>query len=104
RRPAVVAFELLLVVLCNYMAFWLRFDGDIPSQYLVTFLRTFLIVVAVRAIIFVPFRLYEGLWRYTSLWDLRNIVAAVALSSSALYVIIDGLIATPDLRYPRSIF
>ena len=53
-----------------------------------------------RILAFIPFRLFEGLWRYTSIWDLRNIVAAVALSSAAYQVVVTQLFG---LSYPRSI-
>ena len=40
----------------------------------------------IRMISFVPFRLFEGLWKYTSLWDLRNIVVSIAVSTAAMAV------------------
>src|SRR5439155_647999 len=52
--------------------------------------------------LFVPFRLYEGFWRYTSIWDLRNMVIGVATSTAIFYLIVHhafGLTA-----YSRSIF
>ncbi|HZY60279.1 MAG TPA: nucleoside-diphosphate sugar epimerase/dehydratase, partial [Candidatus Binataceae bacterium] len=43
-------------------------------------------ICGIQALSFVPFRLYEGLWRYTSLWDLRNIVFAVCFSQPLVYL------------------
>src|SRR3989442_238247 len=101
RRPIVVVFELALVVISNYLAFWLRFDGDIPSEYLALFKQMLPIVLITRAVVFIPFRLYQGLWRYTSLWDLRNIATAVLSSTAGIYIIVN---LKPGLHFPRSIF
>src|SRR5437870_536139 len=103
RRPVIVLFELALVLLSNYFAFWLRFDGDIPPYYFALFKETVLLVLLTRALVFIPFRLYEGLWRYTSLWDLRNIIAAVLSSSTIIYGVILSSVGITGARYPRSI-
>ncbi len=102
RRPIVVALDIGLIVLSNYLAFWLRFDGVIPSAEHSRFLQTISWVVAIRATTFFLFRLNEGLWRYISIWDLQNIMRGVLISTIACYGVIHWGLAMPD--YPRSIF
>ena len=102
RRPIVVALHMVLVVATNYWAFWLRFDGDIPAEMSALFVHYLVPLVAIRGVTFVPLRLYEGLWRYTSISDLRNILAGVAGSSVALFVAIHVVLG--DTSYPRSVF
>jgi FlaA1/EpsC-like NDP-sugar epimerase len=86
RRVLVAAVQVPLVVVSNYLAFWLRFEGAIPPLALRYFADTIVLLVAIRALMFVPFRLYSGLWQYTGALELFAIVAAVA-SSSALFTI-----------------
>ncbi len=98
RRTVSVVAHLGLTVVSTYVAFWLRFDGEIPEEYLLALETTLPTVVAVRALTFVPFRLYEGLWRYTSIYDLRNIISGVVLSSVIVFALTDtglGLIRSP---------
>jgi len=102
RRPLVVSIHLALVALTNYLAFWLRFDGAVAPPEMETFWRFLAPLLAIRATAFVPFRLYEGLWRYTSIWDLRNIVTAVVLSSFAFFTLVYGGLGVRV--YPRSIY
>jgi FlaA1/EpsC-like NDP-sugar epimerase len=59
-------------------------------------------LVLIRAITFAPLRLYEGLWRYTGVWDLRNIIVAVGISTVLFYTIVHWGVGSLD--YPRSVF
>ncbi len=102
RRPWIVVFHLALAVLTNYAAFWLRFDGAIPTDEFDLFARMLPWLIVIRGLTFLPWRLYEGLWRYTGVWDLRNIIGGVLVSSVVFYGVVHwgyGL-----TKYPRSVF
>ncbi len=86
RLPFVVVIHAVLVVVASYLACWLRFDGAIPEDILVNYLETLPWVLAIRGLVFIPFGLYGGLWRYTSIWDLSRIVGAVLTGSVVIYV------------------
>ena len=101
RELAMVA-QLLMVVAANAAAFVLRFDGWPPPWAVETFWIGLPWLVAVRALTFVPFRMHEGLWRYTSLYDLRALIGGVATSTLIFYALIQSPFG-PSV-YPRSVF
>lgn len=102
RRALIVMLDLGLIILANYLAFWLRFDGAIPVEEIERFVRMLPWLVAIRGVAFAVFRLNEGLWRYTSIWDLQNIVAGVLTGTVAFYGVVHWGMGMAD--YPRSIF
>jgi len=102
RRAVVVAIQLALIVAANYAAFLLRFDGHIPAAELERFRAALPWLVAIRSITFVPFRLYEGLWKYTGVSDVCNIVAGVAVSAVIAFVVLTTS-QTVMVGYGRSI-
>ena len=102
RRVLVIAVQLGLVVVSNQLAFLLRFDGHIPRSAVIPHLQMLPWLVAIRAFAFFPFHLYEGLWRYSSFYDLRNIVFGVATSSLAFAAVTSSPWGASG--YPRSIY
>ncbi len=102
RHIPIIAIQLCLVILSNYIAFWLRFDGQVPPREGMLWLDTLPWLVLVRGLVFVPCRLYTGLWRYSGLWDLRNIILGVSLSTIGFYLLLRHGLAIDS--YPRSIF
>jgi FlaA1/EpsC-like NDP-sugar epimerase len=102
RRPLIVAFHIALIVLANYLAFWIRFDGAIPKEQLALMIEMLPWLVLIRGLIFVPLQLYKGMWRYTGIWDLRNVIIGVIGSTIVFYVVVHWGYGLKD--YPRSIF
>jgi FlaA1/EpsC-like NDP-sugar epimerase len=88
RRPLVVVFYLALIVLANYLAFWLRFEGVIPNVQMALWRQMLPWLMIIRGLMLVPFRLYEGLWRYTGIWELCHIVAGVLSSTLAFSILV----------------
>ena len=101
HRVLVVCLHLTMIVAASYVAFSLRFDGSIPSNYQQLWWQTLPWLILVQAMTFLPFRLYEGLWRYTSIWDLRNILFGVVTGSGLFYFLVAW--RSSGVGYPRSI-
>jgi len=97
-----VVFHAVLIVVSNLAAFWLRFDGNTPTDHWQHAVQLLPYLLATRVLTFVPFRLFEGLWRYSSLWDLRNIILGVFASTMLFYPL--AAILANDPSYPRSIY
>jgi FlaA1/EpsC-like NDP-sugar epimerase len=102
RRLISVAVHAALILVAHLGAFWLRFDAHVPPQYWHLALAMLPWVLMIRVAVFLPLRLFEGLWKYSGLWDLRNIIIGVALSTAAFYVLAERV--APDPFYPRSIY
>jgi FlaA1/EpsC-like NDP-sugar epimerase/lipopolysaccharide/colanic/teichoic acid biosynthesis glycosyltransferase len=102
RRPIIVAIDLALIVLAYYLAFWLRFDGQIPSDETQLFLSTLPWLVLIRAIAFMVFRLNEGLWRYMSIWDLKKILGGVLNGTIVFFSLVNWGFGFSG--FPRSIY
>ena len=86
RHELAIVLQVLLVVVSNRIAFQLRFDGDVPAWALVAFWQMLPWLVAIRALTFFPLGLYEGLWRYSSFYDLQSLAGAVTASSLLFYL------------------
>ena len=82
RRPVVIGLQLAVAAASHYAALLLRFDGAIPHDATVALTTLLPILIVLRGLALVAFRLYEGLWRYTSIRDVLHIAAAIALRRS----------------------
>jgi len=102
RRPMIVALDVALIIAANYLAFVLRFDGNLPPEEFERFQQTVLSLVVIRAVVFTIFRLHEGLWKYTSIWDLQNILGGVLTSTMVFYSWVYWALEMDN--YPRSIY
>ena len=102
RRTLMVLVHLGLIVVANQVAFALRFDGDTPAWASRIQLQALPLLLATRAVLFAWFGTYRCVWRYAGVWDLRNLVASVGLSTLVFYLL-TLVLATGDSVYPRSV-
>lgn len=102
RRFIIVGVHLAMIAVSNYLAFVVRFDGVIPDQEMALFITMLPWLIGVRGLMFVPFQLYRGLWRYTGIWDLRNVIMGVAASTVVFYILVHWVFRANT--YPLSIF
>ncbi len=82
------------------VAYWLRFNFEIPASYTELAMETAPWVVAIHAATFVSLGLYRGIWRFASLPDLRRIIVAVLIAAFATPAVMLILQLAP----PRSVF
>ena len=83
RRALAFIHDLLAAALAWVLAYLLRFNFDIPPEFLEALAANLWIVVLLQAGIFYAFGLYRGVWRFASLPDLRRIVLAVGTCALA---------------------
>lgn len=77
----VLAIDVFLVAFAWYFANLLRFNFDIPLDSMAAITRLVPIILGTKMVIFYLFDLYKGMWRYTSMVDLLNIIKASGISS-----------------------
>jgi FlaA1/EpsC-like NDP-sugar epimerase len=94
--------DVLLLAAALYDAFLIRFEFNIPPYYFDLFLRMLPYVIVTKIACLYFFDLYRGMWRYTSISDLLNIIKA-ALTSSLLITIFIAF-KMRFIGYPRSVF
>jgi FlaA1/EpsC-like NDP-sugar epimerase len=95
-------FDSCLVTASYLVSYLLRFEGKIPYQEWVNLKSIIPYLLIFKLIIFYFFGLYRGMWRYTSLFDLFNVLKATATSSA--FIILAILFIYRFQGYPRSIF
>ena len=77
RTLAALLHDLLAVAVAWLSAFWLRFNFDVPAEFLAGAWQSLFWVVPLFGGLFFAFGLYKGVWRFASLSDMRHILAAV---------------------------
>jgi FlaA1/EpsC-like NDP-sugar epimerase len=97
-----VVMDAVLVMASYYLAYFLRFEGLIPSGEWQGVQSSISYILPFKLLIFITFGLYRGMWRYTGLVDLFNVLKATAISSGGIILFI--LFVNRFQGYPRSIF
>ncbi len=101
RSLLVILHDICSAMAAWMLAYWLRFNFDVPPAYWAGMLATLPFVVVVQAASFHLFGLYRGIWRFASLPDLKRIIFAIALAAVLVPVVI--ALANRMASVPRSI-
>lgn len=101
RSMLAFSHDVLAAGLAWWFAFFLRFNFDIPQEYMVLLQSTLWIVIALYGFSFVLFSLYRGTWRFASLPELKRILLTVIITSIAVTAFLFML--RLEAAVPRSI-
>jgi len=84
RRVVACAHDMAALVLCWFVAYWLRFNLDVPADFLHGAMLSVPLLIALHTPVYWLMGLYRGIWRYASVMDLRRIILAVGLAAVGL--------------------
>jgi len=102
RSSLAFAHDLAAVCVAWGAAFLLRFNFEVPPDFLPVLYLTIGWVVLIHAATFLSFRLYRGIWRYASIHDLKQLLIAVGIA--ALAVPTAMVLIHPHFLVPRSVY
>jgi FlaA1/EpsC-like NDP-sugar epimerase len=101
RNILIFLHDLIMVALAWLGAYWLRFNLDIPAEFTFSMWSALGIVVPVQGAVFYAFGLYQGLWRFASVSDLKRILLACGVAGLATPA---ALVMAQHAVVPRSVF
>src|SRR3972149_2531392 len=101
KKTAIIIHDFIMTVIAWQVSWWLRFNLDIPDNYLEISLYTLPMILLVQGLVFWRFSLYRGLWRFSSLPDLWNIFRAAVFGALCITLVLFISIRLEDI--PRSI-
>lgn len=101
RKILLLLIDIILLNIAYFLAFYLRFDYNIPHQYFLLYKKTLYIVVTVTVVTFVLFKQYNKIWRYASLHDIMDLIIFTTIGSAmAAFVLLFLQIHLPRSIYP----
>ncbi len=82
-----VLCDSLSILLAYLLAYALRFEAFLISERQLYYAGSLLVIFGIKLPVFYFMGLYNGMWRYTGLRDLQNIIKAVLLSSVTIVAV-----------------
>ncbi|MFP4572286.1 MAG: polysaccharide biosynthesis protein [Desulfobacterales bacterium] len=98
----VLLADIALIAVSLYAANLIRFELDIPGRHKSLFFQALPVAIIIKTALFYFFDLYHGMWRYTSIADLINVIKAAF--ASTLLIIFILLLINRFAGYSRSVF
>jgi FlaA1/EpsC-like NDP-sugar epimerase len=94
--------DIVLLAISYFLAYIVRFEAHVGANELLVIKQTIVPIVLCKLVVFYFFNLYRGMWRYTGIVDLLNVIKAVVVSSAIIITVI--LMFSRFQGFSRSIF
>jgi len=82
-RPVHLAADALLLFSAWWLAFWLRFNLDVPAEYVPVAWQSLPWMLAAYLVVLVFGNVYRQVWRYVSIAELRQLGVCIAIGGAA---------------------
>ena len=85
----VVLNDIIVFFFASYFSLLIKFDFSIPPGFFNKIPPQLILSLALyKIVLFMFFSSYKGMYRYTSIWDLLNVVKANLIYSLSIFIII----------------
>ena len=98
----ILSADILSLIFAHYLSYLVRFEDVSQASEFNFFLPALPLLLSIKLPIFYFFGLYRGMWRYTGMHDMFNILKATILSSIVLITFL--LYTNRFMGYSRSVF
>lgn len=99
RKIFLMILDIIVINLCYYLGFLLKFDWKIPASYWNMYVRWIVPIILIKIIIFVLFGLYKTMWRYADFKELFKIFMAITVAN----VVTGMFLISMNVGFPRSV-
>ncbi len=94
--------DMVLLAISYLLAYVVRFEAHIGAREMLVIKQTIVPILLCKLVVFYFFNLYRGMWRYTGIVDLLNVIKAVLVSSLIIITVI--LMLSSFKGFSRSVF
>jgi len=88
KRISVITHDLIMSALAWQLAWWIRFNFDIPAAYLEISYLALPLVIIIQGLTSWRFYLYRGIWRFASIPDLWNIFRSALFGALCITLVL----------------
>ena len=99
RKIFLVILDIIVINLCYYLGFLLKFDWQIPTRYWEMYMKWIIPIVLTKIVVFALFGLYRIMWRYADFKELFRIFMAIVVAN----VLTAGFLISMSVGFPRSV-
>lgn len=107
KGKKLIAYDIIFLIVSLYFSLLLRFDFNIPQEYMVFLKLSIIPVVVITLVANRFFNLYNSIWKYASVEELISIIYSLSLSNVIFiiysYVVNYKFLENRYFRFPFSV-